>query len=391
MIPEPELVISFSCLVLGSLAGFAMHRSDFCLAGAFRDWFLFRRSDLLRALAILLASNAAAFTALATLGALPAFPFPLLGTPTLAGAAGGFLFGVGMVLAGGCVVGVLYKLGAGSGLAAAGLLGIVAGGAVYAEVHPMWRRVAEALALGTDAVTIPRLAGVSYVWVGLAGACCLTLLGSPRREAASPHARSPVRGYLSPPRAALLLSAVSAASVVLVGMPLGITTFYAKLAAWTEGVVVPGHTGGLAFFSAVPLDVHLPLWDLRLRGGPGASWDGIAAVQGPVVVGIVLGALGSAAFLGEFRVRVRAPVRQYGSALLGGVLLGLGARLGSGCNVWHLLGGVPVLAAQSLLFAGGMVPGAWVGSRILTRFVLPAPRPPALEGAAAPRAFPEAP
>jgi hypothetical protein len=367
-----------------------MHRSDFCLAGAFRDWFLFRRSDLLRALGILLGLNAAAFAALAAVGALPAFPFPLLGTPTLAGTAGGFLFGVGMVLAGGCVVGILYKMGAGSGLAAAGLLGIVAGSAVYAEVHTAWRRVAEAVALGADAVTLPRLVGVSCLWAGLAGACCLLLLRNPRRGASEPRARSPVRGYLAPARAAWLLSAVSVASVVLVGMPVGITTFYAKLAAWAEGLVVPRHADGLAFFAAVPLDVHLPLWGVRLRGGPGAAWDGIAAVQGPVILGIVLGALGSATRLGEFRVRIRAPLRQYGSAVLGGILLGLGARLGSGCNVWHLLGGIPLLAGQSLLFAGGMVPGAWVGSRILTRFVLPAPCPATLEGAAAPPAVSEA-
>ncbi len=389
MIPEPELVISFSCLVLGAVAGFAMHRSDFCLAGAFRDWFLFRRTDLLRALATLLALNAAAFAALAALGALPAFPFPLLGPPTLAAAAGGFLFGVGMVLAGGCVVGVLYKLGAGSGLAAGGLVGIVAGSAVYAEVHPAWREVSRAGALGADAATLPGLLGVSFAWVGLAGAAALPLLARAGRGAGAP---SPVRGYLAPARAALLLSAVSAASVVLVGMPLGITTFYAKLAAWTEGLLLPGHAEGVAFFSAVPLDLHLPFWDLRLRGGPGASWDGIAAVQGPVVLGIVLGALGSAALLGEFRVRLRAPARQYGSALLGGLLLGIGSRLASGCNVWHLLGGIPLLAGQSLLFAGGMVPGAWLGSRLLTRFVVPASPGADFGGlSSAPSAAPESP
>ncbi len=31
-------------LLIGVTAGFLMHRSDFCMAGAFRDVFLFRRS-----------------------------------------------------------------------------------------------------------------------------------------------------------------------------------------------------------------------------------------------------------------------------------------------------------------------------------------------------------
>lgn len=371
MIPPTEMAISFSCLTLGAAAGFAMHRSDFCLAGAFRDWFLFRRTDLLRALGFLVALNAAAFAALGALGALPVFPFPLLGPPTLATAAGGFLFGIGMVLAGGCVVGVLYKMGAGSVLAAVGLGGIVAGSAVYAEIHVPWRSLAAAGALPRPAVTLPGLFGASPLWVGVAalGALAAALW---RREAARRGTPSAVRGYLTPARAALALCAVSAASCVLASMPLGITTFYAKLAAWGEEALWPGRAGGLAYFSAVPLDVYLPLWDTALRGGPGPTWDGIAAVQGPVVVGIALGGFASAVRLREFRLRAGAPLRQYGSALLGGMLLGLGSRFASGCNVWHLLGGLPILATQSLLFAAGMVPGAWAGSRLLARFVIPA-------------------
>jgi uncharacterized membrane protein YfcA len=40
------------------------------------------------------------------------------------------------------------------------------------------------------------------------------------------------------------------------------------------------------------------------------------------------------------------------------------------CNLWHLWGGLPILALQSLLFLAGMVPGAWIGSRLLTRLVV---------------------
>jgi len=50
--------------------------------------------------------------------------------------------------------------------------------------------------------------------------------------------------------------------------------------------------------------------------------------------------------------------------------MGVAARMAPACNVWHLLGGVPILAAQSILFVLGMVPGAWLGSRLLTRLVL---------------------
>jgi hypothetical protein len=56
--------------------------------------------------------------------------------------------------------------------------------------------------------------------------------------------------------------------------------------------------------------------------------------------------------------------------MTGGLLLGLAARMAPSCNVWHLWGGVPILAMQSLLFLAGLLPGAWIGARLLTRFVV---------------------
>ena len=63
-------------------------------------------------------------------------------------------------------------------------------------------------------------------------------------------------------------------------------------------------------------------------------------------------------------------MRQYLSALAGGLIMGLAARMAPACNVWHLMGGLPVLAGESLLFAAGLLPGAWLGTRLLVGVVL---------------------
>jgi len=62
--------------------------------------------------------------------------------------------------------------------------------------------------------------------------------------------------------------------------------------------------------------------------------------------------------------------RQYIAAILGGFLLGMAARMVPGCNIWHLWGGLPILAGQSLLFLLGILPGTWIGSKLLSRFVI---------------------
>ncbi|MCF6187818.1 MAG: YeeE/YedE family protein, partial [Desulfobulbaceae bacterium] len=73
---------------------------------------------MLRALLLLIVASMVLFEMFRQLGFLPLYPFPLLGSPSLANIVGGILFGIGMVTAAGCVVGTLYKMGGGSVISA---------------------------------------------------------------------------------------------------------------------------------------------------------------------------------------------------------------------------------------------------------------------------------
>ncbi len=363
------LLIAGICLLLGLLAGFVMHRSDYCLAGMFRDLFLFRSGFMLRTLVLLVGLSTVLFEGARLADLLPRYPFPLLGPPSLTGVLGGAAFGVGMVLAGGCVVGTLYKLGSGSVLSAVAFLGLIAGSGLYAEFHPQWQTLVRATVLTSGAITLPQVLGVPPTVLVLPGVAAATLLGWRWQRRGGWTRSAAADGYLQPWKAAVALAAIGVASSLAVAMPLGITTCYAKLAAVVGGWLAPAHTASLGFFSATPLDVHLERFSVDLVGGPGPGWDGVAAVQGMLILGIVLGALVSCLLLGEFRIRARAPARQYASALAGGMLLALGSRMGAGCNVWHLLGGLPIFSLQGLVFLAGLLPGAWVGTRVLVRVV----------------------
>jgi len=58
-------------LFLGLGAGFIMHRSDYCIAGMFRDLFLFRSLLKLRTLLLLMVSSMVLFELARQLGMLP--------------------------------------------------------------------------------------------------------------------------------------------------------------------------------------------------------------------------------------------------------------------------------------------------------------------------------
>jgi uncharacterized protein len=364
------LLIIASSLAIGLGAGFVMHRSDFCVTASFRDMFLFRDFFLMRQMVLLVVVSMALFELGRLTGAIKLHPFPLLGAPSLANVAGGFVFGIGMVLAGGCVSGSLYKMGAGSIAGALAFIGMLAGSAYYAEIHPQWSAFARSTVLVEDVITVPQ-------WLGVSPAALLLPLAALGgvwlvREFRAGRMVRPAfaAGHLAPWRAAVILALLGFASYVLIGMPMGITTTYSKLGAGIESLFAPEHVESLAYFSLQPLNYSPPFSDHRIQGGPGPELDGIAAIQYPLILGIIGGGMVSALWLGEWRLQWRLPHRQILSALVGGLLLGLSARMAPSCNVWHLWGGMPILALQSLLFVVGLLPGTWVGSRLLTRFVI---------------------
>jgi uncharacterized membrane protein YedE/YeeE len=367
---HPYMFLGAVSLVLGLAAGFVMHRSDFCLAGMFRDLFLFRRIAMIRSFVLLVAATMVLFEAARLSGLLSVYPFPLLYAPTAANVIGGFLFGIGMVLAGGCVVGTLYKMGAGSALSMTAFIGLIIGSGLYAEVHPAWAAFVRRTTFFPDKITAAQILGLDPSITVLAVLLpAAVLLVSWHRSGAFTR-QSSAAGYVQPSRAALALALISAASYVLVGMPLGVTSTFTKAAGWVESMLLPEHYQGLTLYTAVPLKfVHYVTGPAALFGGPGPAFDALAAIQVPLIIGIVAGSALSALLLGELRLAYRVPARQYAMAASGGILMGLASRLAPTCNVWHLLGGLPILAASSILFLFGMLGGAWAGGLLLVRLL----------------------
>jgi len=356
-------------LLLGGVAGFLMHRSDYCVAGMFRDLFLFRSTLMLKTLLLLIGISLPVFEVLRLTG-LAAVPFPFFGPPSLVNILGGFLFGIGMVLAGGCVVGTLYKMGAGSFPSLLAFLGLILGSTLYAGLHPWWARVSRTVTLPVKAVTLPQYLDVSPWCVVLPLTLMLAFFVVRWWRQKTFETQAVVEGYLQPWKAAVGLALLGIASVLLLGMPMGITTSYAKFGAMLLQMAAPEQYAGLVYFQLLPLRYTPPLGGGMLIGGPGAVMDGVALVQFPLIVGIIAGSAVSAIRLGEWRMHVRLPWQQVLSALVGGIIMGLASRMAPACNIWHLFGGLPILAMQSVLFLAGLLPGAWLGGVVLTRLVM---------------------
>lgn len=118
----------------GVALGYSAQRSRLCFAGAIRDLLLWRLSALARAVLALLAMSLLGVTAAQRWAGAAGNVFPVgLGT-----VAGGFLFGLGMGLAGVCALTTLVRLGEGISWHGFTLLGLILGGEAGLRLQPWW-------------------------------------------------------------------------------------------------------------------------------------------------------------------------------------------------------------------------------------------------------------
>jgi uncharacterized protein len=103
----------------GIAFGFILRRSNFCFTASMRDPLLTGSTSLARAVLIAFAITSVGFIVLQYSASLRGLPVPGMGfvVPiSFATVAGGIIFGIGMVLAGGCASGTLMRIGEGFGM-----------------------------------------------------------------------------------------------------------------------------------------------------------------------------------------------------------------------------------------------------------------------------------
>ena len=355
--PSPWVTVGFN-LVIGLALGNMLFRGDFCIAGILRDQFLFHDRTLLRPLLLAIGLTLILFTLARYTGLLPAAPPPVFGFPSLAGIAGGWLFGIGMVLAGGCVISTLYKMGSGNLSHGVAFLGIVVGSVLYAELQPLFDWLHHAGRF-TEHTLLRQQWPVS---ADLSGFICIMLTGYYAfmwYRTGQLQVIAAAEGYLQPWKIAVGLALLNLTAYLVNGWPLGISTAYLKIGLWLEALFLPDHIQ----------HSHALLQQSRLIAGTPA--DPSLLNELPLMAGILAGSCLTALFLKEFRVYGLPPWRQGLAALTGGILMALGARLSNGCNIKFMLGGLPLLSIEALLFVSGMLLGAWHGAKLLPLIITP--------------------
>lgn len=348
---------------VGAGLGVALYHATFSFAGGFRALLGQRRSAAFRAQLVMLAILVALMLPAIEAGTLAGAPvrgivFPL----GIAVVVGAFLFGVGMQLGGGCGSGTLYTAGGGSLRMLLTLVFFVAGATLAAWQSEAWT--------GLPALPAATLPGMVGLWAAVA--VSLALLGAAglgawlaerRRHGSAAPLPWSGGGWLRGPWpllwGAAVLALLNLATLWVAGRPWVIT---AAFPLWGSRAVEAMGLDDPAFW---------PFWEDPTRAE--AILRPVLADRTTVMdLGLMAGALLAAGLAGRFAPRLMMHWRHAAASAVGGLLLGVGAVVASGCNISAYVAGI---ASGSLHGWGWIVPalaGNWVGMRLRPAFGLEA-------------------
>ncbi|MGL4323886.1 MAG: YeeE/YedE family protein [Beijerinckiaceae bacterium] len=341
---------------IGFGAGFALYRASLGFASAWRVWLSEGRSRGVRAQIVMIGLAAVAFFPLLAYGSFGGLPLTGFVNPVgVALCVGAFLFGIGMQLGGGCGSGTLYTAGGGNVRMVITLAAFIAGSVIAAMDFGGWSEWPSAGAYSI----------VTHLGAGPALFVVLTLLSAAYRllvmREQARHGKIvpfwadgidfPLRAHWTLMSAVLALVLVNIATLLVAGRPWGITSAFAL---WGSKIVAL--TGA---------DVHLwPYW----QGDPSLSASVFADGTSLMNFGLMLGAFSAAALAGALKPQWRIAGKTLAASIIGGLLMGYGARLATGCNIGAFFSGMAsgsLHGAVWLLFA---LPGTMVGIRLRALF-----------------------
>ena len=307
-----------SGLLIGAAFGFALQRGRFCVNSAFRE-VLFQDYTMLRAYLLAVAVAMIGANLIEDMGWLQyANEAGVIVTGTLyrqgfapfANIIGGFIFGMGIVLAGGCGSGILYRVGEGNLAYVLAVGGFFFGIAMtrFGFLKPVYDALTSyQVFVGEDQVpTLYNITGINK-WVIIAVIAApiffFVFKGKPLQKAK--------KGY----------------SWSFVGLLVGLIA----VAAFWASDHFTGRARGLSFtgpvrefFLAVFFgDSKVPAAESKTLLGITMSWSAFYVLTVPI------GAYLSGKFMNEVKLKV-PPADELLKVLLGGFIMGIGAQIGGG-------------------------------------------------------------
>lgn len=353
---------------IGTLLGVALYHGAFGFTAGWRNLVVKKRGAGMRAQLLLFA-----LTALVMVPILGSDRTDVIGAVAPVGTSlvvGSFLFGIGMQLGGGCGSGTLFTVGAGN-LRMLVTLAFFIVGAVIGSIHlPWWLDLPAVDPVSLiDGLGVP--GAIAVQWLGL-GAVALWVNRVERRahgalESGALRLGPAEGGWLKTLFtgrwpflwAIVVLAAGNVLTLLIGGSPWGVTFAF--------------NLWGAKALQALGVDMgqfEFWTWDYPAQALADSVLVNITSVMN---FGLLLGAMLAAGLANRFNAasRQRPQGRSFLAAVIGGLLLGYGARLGFGCNIGALFSGLASASVHAWVWFACAFAGSLIGIRLRPWFRLP--------------------
>lgn len=356
--------------IIGMALGVTLLHARFGFTSAFRRLMSVGNVQGLQAHMVMLAVATTLFaiilsTGFSFTGSTPSGYVSPVGVSVLVGA---FIFGIGMQLGSGCASGTLYSVGGGSSSMILTLVSFIVGSVIGAYHFTFWMEDTPAL----PPISIAESTGLGFFggWAVqmavFAGIYWLTVQIAKRKNPPSMKPLATTTGWKKVVRgswplfaAAIILALLNALTLAIRGNPWGITSAFAL---W----------GGKALM-LVGIDVSS--WGYFTGANGEALTQTVLADSTSVMnFGIILGAFIAASAQGTFKPkRIKPGIA--GASIVGGLLMGYGARLAFGCNIGAYFGGIASFSLHGWVWMVMAMLGTLLALFIRPLFGLKNPKP----------------
>ncbi|HZL82436.1 MAG TPA: YeeE/YedE family protein [Candidatus Deferrimicrobium sp.] len=321
-------------LLVGIIFGVVLQRSRLCFNSAIRDVKFSHDNYLMKMALVGILIETIGFQAAAQFGWIKLSPIAFIPAAQI---VGGFFFGMGMVLAGGCASGITYRIGEGyvTALVAAVFFGVtgaaVRGGAL--SFVTKW--------FGTAITTTNNPGGVYSANNGAVNLTIASWLN------------------INPWIIAIIFA------VILLAVILFTKTTERKVSGlnWVWGGVAVGVVGIIGYLSQKTYALGITGGWINLFRATTGSLDPTKPVPynwiGMLVFGLIIGSFIAALLSKEFKLRLPKHPKTFATVALGGIFMGFGAGVAGGCNIGHIFSGLPHLAISSIVATIFFVLGDW--------------------------------
>ncbi|GGB52829.1 YeeE/YedE family protein [Fictibacillus barbaricus] len=360
--------IKGTLFIIGLLLGCALLYARFGFTSAFRRLISVGNVQGLQAHMVMLAVASVLFaiifsTGFTFTGAEPTGNVSPVGVSILVGA---FLFGIGMQFGNGCASGTLYSLGGGSSSMILTLISFIAGSILGAYHFTFWMGLPSLPPLSLN--QIPGLGYLGALVVQLALFALIYWITIQIAKKKNPPMMKPLpttlgwkkvlRGSWPLFTAAIVLALLNALTLAVKGSPWGITSAFAL---W----------GGKAMMAT---GVDVSAWGyFDGKNGEALSKSVLTDATSVMNFGIILGAFISAAFQGTFKPgKIKPGIA--GASVIGGLLMGYGARLAFGCNIGAYFSGIASFSLHGWVWGVMAMLGTYLALFVRPMFGLKNPK-----------------